>query len=129
MAKKIPEELYQAYLRWSEIENRSTDLHLAMSVLIEKHLGADHDRIESGKLIVDLTRMEINRNSGVSPSGKASVSGTDNVGSNPTTPKVVPLKPVLPPNQLIAESKEKHGRSRTVVISPEGEVTKKEDNR
>lgn len=129
--KKISNELYQAYLLWTESENRSTDLHHALVVLTNQHLGQSHDRIDDGELLVQLARMRIN---GESPSGKAPVSGTDSVGSNPTSPKkILPPKPEPPKVRLLKEGvvrdKEDGRKVRKVQPSPMGEEGMSEDGK
>ena len=94
MAKKISKDLYEAYLTWIKAEDRVNDLHHAFGVLTDKHLGSDHDKMDSGMLIVQLARMRLN---GESPSGKASVFGTDSEGSNPSSPEKTPSPKPDPP--------------------------------
>jgi hypothetical protein len=60
MARKIPKEIYDAYLKWLKKEKEAEKIHDEMAKLIQKKLKikAD-DRIEQGQVIVQLERVRL----------------------------------------------------------------------
>ena len=85
--KQPSEELIDAFLAWQRITNLEVPVYLRLEQLMDVHLGAKKDdRIERGKLIVELSRSTLRSQSTSTEESTTSPKNTQ-VGSKLKQPR------------------------------------------